>query len=265
LVIKNKSIQNWKILFVLLVCLCLLTSLSVAHGAEYPRYTSNFYVNDFANVLDSSTENSISSTARQLDDNLRAQVVVVTLPDLEGQSLEEYATGLFRDWGIGSAESNNGVLLLVDVGGRQSRIEVGYGLEGALPDGKTGRIQDSWMLPYFKEDDYSQGILLGFDAIVKEIYDEYGYEYDGINDYDYNWDNEYQDDYGNQVPRPVVILGIFVAIILIILDIRFTGGVFTHMILSSFFRGGSRRGGPGGSSRRGGGGRSGGGGSSRRW
>ncbi|NLC44847.1 MAG: TPM domain-containing protein, partial [Clostridiales bacterium] len=245
-------------LLILLVCLSLLSSLSVAQGAEYPRHTSDFYVNDFANVLDSSTESSISNTARQLEDSTKAQVVVVTMPDLDDQSLEEYATGLFRDWGIGSSETNNGVLLLVDVGGRQSRIEVGYGLEGALPDGKTGRIQDNWMLPYFREGDYSQGILQGFDAIVSEVYAEYGYEYDGLNDYDYYLDDEYQEYSDGQIPRPIIIVGIIVAIILMILDIRFTGGVFTNLILRSFFRGG-RGGGSGGGGRRGGGGSSGGG------
>ena len=173
------------------------------------------FVNDFANVLDSSTEKQIISTARQLDDRTEAQVVVVTLPDLDDRPLEEYATGLFREWGIGSSKDNNGVLILLDVGGRQSRIEVGYGLEGILPDGKTGRIQDNWMIPYFQKGDYNQGILHGFDAIVSEVYTEYGIEYEGLADYDSYWPEGSQTSEEIGIPGSVFLIGIIVLIILI--------------------------------------------------
>ena len=81
---------------------------------------------------------------KTLEKQTGAQIVVVTVQNLEGQSLEEYATELFRNYGIGDKEKNNGVLLLCAYEERQFRIEVGYGLEGTLTDGKTGRIQDEY-------------------------------------------------------------------------------------------------------------------------
>jgi uncharacterized protein len=174
----------------------------------------------------------------KLEDKTTAQLVVVTVDDLGGRPLEEYATDLFREWGIGSAEKNNGVLLLLDIGGRQSRIEVGYDLEGILPDGKTGRIQDRYMVPHFQEGDYNEGILQGFEALISEVYTEYGYEYEGKGRYNPGLLEDYRDyeQPAGNIPEPIMILGIILVILLIILDFRFTGGIFTHMILCSFFR-----------------------------
>lgn len=90
-----------------------------------------------------------------------AQIVVVTVKSLEGQSIEEYATELFRKFGIGDSQKNNGVLLLCSTGDRLFRIEVGYGLEGTLTDGKTGRIQDQYIIPYLKNNNYNDGIKNG--------------------------------------------------------------------------------------------------------
>ena len=77
----------------------------------------------------------------------KTQVVVLTVPTLDGESIEDYGLSVLREWGIGDKKENNGVLLLVATKDRKSRIEVGYGLEGVLPDGLTGRIQDQYMLP----------------------------------------------------------------------------------------------------------------------
>ena len=102
-----------------------------------------------------------------------AQIVVVTIKSLEGESIEEYATNLFRNFGIGDSQKNNGVLLLCSTGDRQFRIEVGYGLEGTLTDGKTGRIQDTYIIPYLKNNNYNDGIKNGFNAILNEVTNEY--------------------------------------------------------------------------------------------
>ena len=102
-----------------------------------------------------------------------AQIVVVTIKNLEGKSIEEYATNLFRNFGIGDSQKNNGVLLLCSTGDRQFRIEVGYGLEGTLTDRKTGRIQDTYIIPYLKNNNYNDGIKNGFNAILNEVTNEY--------------------------------------------------------------------------------------------
>lgn len=135
--------------------------------------TSNFYINDYANLLSSETENYIMSVNQNLNAQTKAQVVVVTVQNLEGNSLEDYATELFRSFGIGDKTLNNGILMLIALEERQSRIEVGYGLEGILNDAKTGRIQDEYMIPYLKQNNWDDGIKNGFSAIVNEIEKEY--------------------------------------------------------------------------------------------
>jgi len=247
--LSNRSKRGIR-LFSIIGILVLVFS-TIVFAKEYPAPTNEFYVNDFANVLDDRTESYIYSMNNALEKATDAQVVVVTVNDIQEQALEEFSLGLFREWGIGDAQKNNGVLILLDVAGKMSRIEVGYGLEGALPDGKTGRIQDKFMVPYFKEGDYNTGITEGFNAIINEVYLEYGY--DAPIEGDYSTDSK-------PTNPLLMVIGIIFAIGLIILDFRFTGGMFTFMILRGIGRGGG-----GGSGRSGGGGSGGGGGSSRGW
>lgn len=131
--------------------------------------TDAFYVYDGAQVLSEETEQYILKHSRELDVKTGAQIVVVTVPSLEGAALEEYATDLFRQWGIGAAEKNNGLLLLCAVEDRQFRVEVGYGLEGDLPDGKTGRMQDAYIIPLLSEDKFDEGIKNGYTAFLQEV------------------------------------------------------------------------------------------------
>lgn len=77
-------------------------------------------------------------------------MVVVTVQSLGGRDIESYSIGLAREWGIGDKDDDSGVLLLLSTGDRQVRIEVGKGLEGSLTDGKSGRILDSYAVPYLK-------------------------------------------------------------------------------------------------------------------
>jgi len=133
-------------------------------------------------VLDSETVEKIVAVGKELEKKTTAQVVVVVVPSLSGLTVEEYANRLFREWGIGQKEKNNGVLLLVAMSDRKVRIEVGYGLEGAIPDGKAGRILDEYVIPYFKEGEYDKGIYYGYLAIAKEVAREYGVEITGTSD-----------------------------------------------------------------------------------
>lgn len=155
----------------------LIISIFILFGiecyAEIPKPTSEFYANDFANVLTSDTENYIIEKNKDLQEKTGAQIVVVTVNDLDGEEIEEYANKLFREYGIGDKQKNNGLLLLCSTDERMFRIEVGYGLEGCLPDGKTGRIQDEYIIPYLKENNYDEGIRNGFTACLQVIADEY--------------------------------------------------------------------------------------------
>ena len=143
--------------------------------------TYDFYVNDYANLLSSDVEQYIISTNKTLNSQTGAQIVVVTVQNLEGQSLEEYSTELFRKFGIGDKTKNNGVLMLLALEERQMRIEVGYGLEGVLTDGKTGRIQDEYIIPYLKENNWNEGIRNGYSKILEEVANEYQVDVGEIN------------------------------------------------------------------------------------
>lgn len=253
----KKKVLITTYVFLILALLSVMTCFSSA--IDFPKPTLDFFVNDFAGVIDSTTEGQIQSASVRLYEKSKAQVVVVTIDSLEGEPLETYAMKLFREWGIGDIKENNGVLILISVKDRLSRIEVGYGLEGALPDGKTGRIQDNYMIPAFKEGDYSRGILGGFLAIIQEIYNEYGIEADtGHEQYVYR-----EQDKGRDSKDLMVII---IIIIVLLIDWIFMKGSLTRfLIYSSFFNRGGGKSGRGGGGFSGGGGRSGGGGSSRGW
>ncbi len=139
-----------------------------------PSPTDEFYINDFANVIDDDVERHIYNMSALIDRETTSQLVVVTVTSLDNMTESEYALKLAREWQIGDKENDNGFLMLISTTDRVVRFEVGYGLEGALPDGKCGRIQDEYMMPYLSDNNYSKAVLKGYDQIVAEVCNEYG-------------------------------------------------------------------------------------------
>lgn len=169
------AVRGKKAAKIFLLCLCAAALLSAAVFA-LPQQSSEFFVNDSADVLSAETEDFVVSSSRTLEKETTAQVVVATVSSLEGKSIEEYSLELARSWGIGQEESNNGVLILLAPTERKVRVEVGYGLEGALNDAKAGRLMDRYAVPYFKEDDWNAGVRNLYSAVISEVYQEYGKE-----------------------------------------------------------------------------------------
>jgi len=224
-------------------------SLNCFGATDYPK--SYNFVNDYSNVIDDGLEKELNTLSKNLKDKTGAEIVVAVVESLDGQEVEEYANNLFRTWGIGDKEKNNGILLLVSTGDRKIRIEVGYGLEGALNDGKTGAILDNYVVPYLKKDDYSSGVRNGYYAIFTEISKEYGLDTNVVAEAPQKTKKS-QNDFG---------LIVFIIVIIIINILFGKGGRGGG---GGFYMGGSGRGGSGGSGFGGfGGGSSGGGGSSR--
>ena len=118
-------------------------------------------VNDFANVIDQSVESEIDSRLDLLEQQTSSEIAVATVTSLDGMSVDEYANRLFKEWGVGQAKQDNGVLVLVAPKERDMRIEVGYGLEGVLPDGLAGQVIRERFTPRFRDGDYSGGIRNG--------------------------------------------------------------------------------------------------------
>lgn len=131
------------------------------------------YVNDYANVLRPEVKTELEDVLHLFSASTTNEIAVVIIPDLGGETIENYAVKLFKQWKIGSAKNDNGVLFLVSVHDRKIRIEVGYGLEGALPDILAKDIITTNIAPAFKQGDYSLGILQGVYAIIEATQGEY--------------------------------------------------------------------------------------------
>ncbi len=153
-------------------------AFSTSAKISYPKPSANFFVNDFANVISSAAKTKMQSQGENLYNACKAQVVVTTVENLQGMDIESYSIGLAREWGIGDKEKNNGILLLLSVEDREVRIEVGYGLEGALPDSKTGRILDTYGMKYFSKNNFSDGLQAVYNSLINEVYIEYGLDPD---------------------------------------------------------------------------------------
>jgi uncharacterized protein len=136
------------------------------------------YLNDFAHVLDAGTIAQLESTCHQIDQKAHAQIAVVTIQSLDGSEIESYAVDLFKQWGIGNKASNRGVLILLATEDRRYRLEVGYGLEPILPDGKVGGIGRE-AVPLLKQGDYNGAVLLMTSRVAEVIAQDAGIQLEG--------------------------------------------------------------------------------------
>lgn len=262
----------------LIIFLLVLLCATPVFADALPEATRDFYVYDEANILSEEAKSKIVATNESLYEQTGAQVVIAVLERLpEGEDINTAATELFEKWKIGDKEKDNGILLLISMTDRKFKIEVGYGLEGAIPDMKANQILND-LTPYFKEEAYEEGILKAFSQMLDLIGEEYDIAIDGT---------ENLPD-----PEPVQtsrsdesdIIGLMVRVILLIIIINFFFGggggrrrgrryyrgprpgpfIFPGGGFGGGFGGGSG-GGFGGGGNFGGGGSSGGGGASGGW
>lgn len=252
--------MNKRLAWLVLVIYLLLAGAALAQPQIPPAPTHGIYVQDHAGVLDSETKSKINSLGSKLAAKTKAQIVVLTVKSLEGASLDEYALEVLRRWGIGDKQLNNGVLVLVAVNDRQSRIEVGYGLEGALNDARTGAVQDDYMIPYFTANDYNKGIWNGYQALVSITAKEYNLDI-STDAKPSKTRSSANQSWWDTLPWWAQLALAAGLLALLVFDWLFLGGSITYLILSLLrFRGGGGSGGGGY-----GGGSGGGGGSSRKW
>ncbi len=154
---------------ILLTGLFLITALS-AYTLPKPKG----YVSDYAGIIDRKDSELISSVARTVEEKTGAEIAVLTVNSISPySSIEEYAVETAAEWGIGKKGKDNGILIVLSKGDRRVRIEVGYGLEGAIPDGMAGEILDSYMMPLLRNGDYSGGLKNGVLAVASAVADEY--------------------------------------------------------------------------------------------
>ncbi len=128
---------------------------------------------DYANLLSASEQASLEQKLVELDNNTSNQIVVLTVSTLKDMPIEDVAVKTFRSWGIGNKKTNNGILLLISSGDRKVKIEVGYGLEGAIPDVTAKDIINNSITPNFKKQQYYKGLNEAIDNLAKAATGEY--------------------------------------------------------------------------------------------
>lgn len=264
--LKRINLKKWPFATCVLMVLfqCMLVINATAQKALPKPNPPRLFVDD-ANLVIPSDAASIEQKLVAIDDSTSNQIAVVTVNSLNGQAIEEVALNTFREWGIGNAKTNNGILLLISKEDRAIRIEVGYGLEGAIPDVVAKAIIENDIKPFFKKGDFYNGIDAGINSLYKAAVGEYKI----AKKKKANWFND-----------TTIFFIIFFAVIILSIIINSGGGrggggrssmvdFFTPFIVSSALGGGGRSSGWGGDSGGGfggfGGGSSGGGGASGSW
>ena len=235
------------------LALWLLACVGVAQAAlTFPALSGRG--GDRAQMVDPAVREQLTQQLQALEQTSGDQLVVVTVPDLQGVPIEDYGYQLGRQWGIGQKGKDNGALLIVSRDDRQLRIEVGYGLEGVLTDAQSWVIINQVILPKFKAGNFSQGISDGVAAMIQVVGGEPLAVPAHVADANFAMDN------------PGFSIGLFILLIGVLWLCNRMGlpvGAILLAILNSSGRGGG--GGGGGGGFRGGGGGFGGGGASGSW
>lgn len=160
--------MNKKLLIFLIPVLLISVSL---YAQKLPKPIG--HVNDFAGVIDSGSKSQMDQLIKAVREKTGAEIAVVTVDTIAPMTIEEYSIELASEWGIGKAGEDTGVLILLAMQERMIRIEVGYGLEGPIPDGLAGQIRDQSILPSLKAGNYGAGLLKGVQAVAGIIAKEY--------------------------------------------------------------------------------------------
>jgi len=165
--------------FITAVFICFLF-VSVGRPANIPEKPQK-YVVDLAGIINDAVENRLNGYLQELEQKTTAQMIVLTIPDLGGESIDDLSISIANDkWKLGQKGKDNGVLFLVALKDRKYRIEVGYGLEGVLPDSLVGSLGRKLLVPYFRKGDYSDGIYATTLAVANIIAKHYGVKITGM-------------------------------------------------------------------------------------
>ena len=169
-----------KSIIFLVFVLFFFTTIQPGLADKIPAKPANPVV-DLAGIIDDAVETKVNRFLRELEGKTSAQMAILTVKSLEGQTIEDFSLAVAHDqWKLGQKGKDNGVLLVVALNPRKYRIEVGYGLEGALPDSLVGGIGREYLVPYFKKGDYSTGIYSATIVIANEIASDAGVKISGM-------------------------------------------------------------------------------------
>ena len=169
--IQEKVIKHLHL--IVLFVLVFFTTLTVSADIYIPSVKNNIYVYDSAKMLSAETVNRVNYMMEELEAKTEAEVLVVTVPSLDGYDIESYANRLFNTVGIGTKENNNGVLLLIAQNEYRVRLEIGVGLEDVLTDSVSGRILDDYFVLYRANSDYDSAVIYASTAVANMLANHY--------------------------------------------------------------------------------------------
>lgn len=189
-----------------------------------PTVKDGVYIYDDGNIIDDDVESQINDMLVDLEEKTEVEFAVITVEDLQGLEIEEYANNLFNTLGIGKKGEDNGILLLISQPDERVRLEIGRGLEGCLNDAKCGRILDDYFVPYRDNDEYTKGTELTVEATLNVLADEYDVQIQGL-DENIQLEEENEEDY--TIIFIIVVIIIFaVCLIMEKNDYHGGGGIF---------------------------------------
>lgn len=248
-----------KNLLLFLLLLMILLPGAMVFAADQPFTVPQLVapVNDNAHLLNQTTQDQVNRALRELYKQGGAQIAVLTVPSLQGLTIEQASIQITDVWKLGQKGRDNGVLLMIAAQEHALRIEVGQGLEGVIPDAIAKRIVDETITPLFKSGDYSGGVLAGTFAIAERANPELAVK----EIFDYKGSTNQDEDYSGAASKLLLFL------ILCLLALTPTGRALLLMLIAFGGRGGRGGGGSsdGGGGYSGGGGGFSGGGASGKW
>jgi uncharacterized protein len=150
-----------------LLIFSILVASSLSFALDVPPLRGR--VNDYAGVMNQDQARSLESQLAQFEQDTGHQVAVLTIPTLDGEDIEGFSIRVAENWKIGKKGFDDGVILVVAIKDRKLRFEVGYGVEGVLPDAITKHITSNYIVPRFRSQDYAGGIISGIDTVLKVI------------------------------------------------------------------------------------------------
>ena len=246
--VSTKAKVKTRILLVGIISIFLISQMAAINlvNAEpkFPKATELKYVNDYAKVIDSKSTEYMLAVGKELEAKTGAQATVVVIDSLQGEPIESYSTGIFRSFGIGQKNKNNGLLILLSVKEKKWRVEVGTGLEGAVTDIYSSRVMNDFAVPKFKQNQYGEGLRAAYSVLSDNIAKEYNVKLDK----NVNVPQYVESSNTSRKGNGILVIGF---IVLVFLDFIFNRGRITRFMMkllfwSSIFGRNGRNGGNGG-------------------
>ena len=224
--------------------LALLVALaSLVFAVDWKALKFEGYVNDFAKVIDAQSRTALEDYAGRVEQATGAQLTFVTLPSTQGEPIEDVANDIFRAWGVGHKKEDDGAMMVLSIEDRKSRLEVGGGLGGAIPDGMAGQLLDE-MRPALRASQYGEAMLVAAERLGSAIATSKGVTIAAAHRY-----RRTRPGVTDSIPWPAILIGIF---LLVSLFRRGGGsgggggGFWAGLLLSQLLNSGRRGGGGGG-------------------